>query len=82
MLEATWPGSVDLSRLPATGKLRNVDYAIVDGETFDCVATPDHTVREEHDPRAHLDAAWGAQQVEQAAKEVIEEVKAEWLSGK
>ena len=82
MLEATRPGSVDLSRLPGTGKLHNVDYAIVDGETFDCVPTPDHTVREEHDPRAHLDPAWGAQQVEQAAKEVIEEVKAEWLTEK
>ncbi|MGD0222210.1 MAG: creatininase family protein [Terriglobia bacterium] len=82
MLAATWPGSVDLSRLPDTGRLRNVDYAIVDGETFDCVPTPDHTVREEHDPRAHFDPEWGAQQVEQAALEVIEEVKAEWLSGK
>ena len=60
MLEATWPGSVDLSRLPDTGKLRNVDYAIVDGETFDCVPTPDHTVREEHDPRAHFDPGMGS----------------------
>jgi creatinine amidohydrolase len=79
MLEATWPGSVDLSRLPATGKLPNVDYAIVDGETFDCAPTPDHTLREAQDPRTHFDPAWGAQQVEQAAREVIEEVKAEWF---
>jgi creatinine amidohydrolase len=79
MLEATWPGSVDLSRLPATGKLHNVDYAIVDGETFDCVPTPDHTLREAQDPRTHFDSRWGEQQVEQAAREVIEEVKAEWF---
>jgi creatinine amidohydrolase len=79
MLEATWPGSVDLSRLPATGKLHNVDYAVVDGETFDCVPTPDHTLREAQDPRTHFDPHWGEQQVEQAAQEVIEEVKAEWL---
>ena len=79
MLEATWPGSVDLSLLPATGKLQNVDYAIVDGETFDCAPTPDHTLREAQDPRTHFDPAWGEQQVEQAAREVIEEVKAEWF---
>jgi creatinine amidohydrolase len=81
MLEATWPGSVDLSRLPATGKLHNVDFAIVDGETFDCVPTPDHTLREAQDPRTHFNAHWGEQQVEQAAQEVIKEVKAEWLNG-
>jgi creatinine amidohydrolase/Fe(II)-dependent formamide hydrolase-like protein len=79
MLEATWPGAVDLSRLPATGKLHSVDYAIVDGETFDCVPTPDHTLRDAHDPRTHFDPRWGGQQVELAAQEVIEEVKAEWF---
>ena len=81
MLEATWPGSVDLSRLPATGKLRNVDWAVVDGDTFDCAPTPDHTLREEQDPRTQFDPAWGEQQVEQAAREVIEEVRAEWFQG-
>jgi len=79
MLEATWPGSVDLSKLPLSGKLRNVDYAIVDGETFDCAPTPDHALREEQDPRTHFDPGWGEQQVEQAAREVIEDVKAMWL---
>jgi len=79
MLEATWPGSVDLSKLPSTGKLANVDYAVVDGDTFDCVPTPDHTLREEQDPRAHFDPQWGAQQVEQAALEVIEDVRATWF---
>ena len=81
MLEATWPGSVDLSKLPSAGKLRNVDYAIVDGETFDCAPTPDHTLREEQDPRVHFDPAWGNQQVEQAAREVIADVKALWFNG-
>lgn len=80
MLEAMWPKSVDLSRLPPAGKLPNVDYAIVDGETFDCVPTPDHTLREAQDPRTHFDPAWGEQQVEQAAREVIADVKATWFS--
>lgn len=79
MLLASWPGCVDLSRLPAGGKLRNVDYGIVDGETFDRAPTPDHTLRENQDPRTHADAAWGARQIEQAAREVVEEVRQAWL---
>lgn len=75
MLEATWPGSVDLSRLPQAGKLKNVDFAIVDGETFDCEPTEDHTVREKQDPRLHTDLQWGKELIEQAADEVIGEVK-------
>jgi creatinine amidohydrolase len=42
---------VDLDQLPAGGPLRNIDWAIVDGETFRGSPTPDHTVRPEHDPR-------------------------------
>jgi creatinine amidohydrolase len=79
MLEAMWPGSSDLSKLPKTGKLANLDYAIVDGDTFDCAPTPDHTLREAQDPRTHTDPRWGAEQVEQAAQEVIAEIKAEWF---
>ena len=79
MLEACWPGCVDLSRLPAAGKLRNVDYGVVDGETFDGSPTPDHTLREAHDPRYHTDVAWGAGQMEQAAQEVIEDVRQLWF---
>ena len=79
MLEAMWPGSSDISKLPKTGKLANVDYAIVDGDTFDCSPTPDRTLREAQDPRTHTDPRWGAAQVEQAAQEVIAEVKAEWF---
>jgi creatinine amidohydrolase len=79
MLAAAWPGSVDLSKLPAAGKLRNVDYGVVDGETFDCVPTPDHTLRETQDPRYHTRPDWGGEQLEQAAREVIEEVKQVWF---
>ena len=79
MLEACWPGCTDISRLPAEGKLRNVDFAIVDGETFDCDPTPDHTLREKQDPRHHTDVAWGAEQMEMAAAEVIEDVREMWF---
>jgi hypothetical protein len=56
-----------------------VDYAIVDADTFDGSPTPDHTLREEQDPRYHTRPDWGAQQLEQAAREVIEDVKREWF---
>jgi creatinine amidohydrolase len=82
LLEACWPGCTDVSRLPADGKLRNVDFGIVDGETFDCAPTSDHTLRESQDPRYHTDVAWGAAQMEQAAREVIEDVRRMWLGGK
>lgn len=79
MLVACWPGCVDLSKLPSEGKLRNVDYGIVDGETFDGDPTPDHSLREAQDPRHNTNAGWGEQLVEQAAREVIEDVKRQWL---
>ncbi len=80
MLAAAWPPCVDLSRLPAAGKLKNTDYAIVDGETFDLAPTPDHTLREEQDPRTKTDVEWGQKQIETAKLEVIEQVKAEWFT--
>lgn len=80
LLEADWPGLVDLSRLPQGGKLKNVDYAIVDGETFDLKATKDHTVRERHDPRLHTDPEKGAEIMEQAVKEVVADVRKILLS--
>ena len=79
MLESCWPGCTDISRLPIEGKLRNVDYAIVDGDTFDCSPTPDHTLREAQDPRYHTNVPWGAEQMEMAAKEVIEDVRKMWF---
>ena len=59
MLMATWPGCVDVSRLPASGPLRNIDHAIVDGDTFDGASTPDFTVRPDQDPRLHTKARTG-----------------------
>jgi creatinine amidohydrolase len=79
MLAASWPGCVDLSKLPASGKLRNADWGIVDGETFDCAPTPDHTLRESQDPRVHTRVDWGREQLEQAAREVIGEIRGLWF---
>jgi creatinine amidohydrolase len=79
MLAATWPGCVDLTRLPAEGKLKNTEYAIVDGDTFDRSPTPDHTLREAQDPRYHTNVQWGREQVEQAAREVVADIRREWL---
>jgi len=81
MLAATWPACVDLERLPEQGKLKSVDFGIVDGETFDCVPTPDHTLREQQDPRYQSDPAWGKEQIDQAAREVIAELKRERFTG-
>lgn len=80
MLSATWPSCVDLSRLPGQGPLRNVDHAVVDGDSFDGAPTPEHTVREEQDPRTRTDAAVGARYVEEAAREAVAEIRAKLLS--
>jgi creatinine amidohydrolase len=79
MLAASWPGTVDLSRLPAEGPLKNTAFAIVDGDTFDGKPTPDRTLREAQDPRRHTDPVWGRQQIDQALKEVLSDVHA-WLA--
>jgi creatinine amidohydrolase len=78
ILGYTWPGCVDLKRLPASGKLRNVDYALVDGETFDLSPTPDHTLRENQDPRTKTDVKWGETQIEKATQEAVELIRKEW----
>jgi len=75
MLGAAWPGCVDLGRLPSSGKLKNVEFAIVDGETFDLSPTPDHTLREDQDPRTKTDFIWGESQIETAVQEVVAQVK-------
>jgi creatinine amidohydrolase len=80
MLEASWPGCVDTRRLPASGALRNLDFAIVDGETFDGKPTPDHSVREKEDPRLHTDPAAGRRFMEEAVLETIAEVRAALLA--
>jgi creatinine amidohydrolase len=80
MLSYLWPESVDLSRLPAEGPLRNVDHAVVDGDTFDLSPTPNHTVREAQDPRRHADPQWGRRIVEEALAEVLAEVREKLLA--
>lgn len=81
MLSASWPFCVDISRLPSSGKLANTKYAVVDGETFDLAPTPDHTLREDQDPRTKTDAKWGEAQIEKAVEEVVELVNTELLQG-
>ncbi len=78
MLAATWPDCVDLGRLPAEGPLANIEYGIVDGETFDGRPTRDHALRPDKDPRHHTDARWAQDLMERAAVEVIEEVTRSW----
>ncbi|HTO22983.1 MAG TPA: creatininase family protein [Spirochaetia bacterium] len=79
MLMALWPGCVDLSRLPPGGPLRNVDHAVVDGDTFDGAHTPDFTVRPEQDPRYHTEAGRGERFVEEAARETVADIR-RWLN--
>jgi len=50
----------------------------VDGDTFDGDPTRDHCPREAQDPRSHTRPEWGAQIMEEAALEVIAEVKNDW----
>jgi creatinine amidohydrolase len=75
MLAASFPECLDLSRLPRRGRLKNTAFAVVDGETFDCSPTRDHTVRAEHDPRKNTDAEQGRRFLADAVKEVVREVK-------
>ena len=52
VLLALHPESVDLAQLPPPGRpLRNTDWAVMDGATFSGSPTPEHTVREQQDPR-------------------------------
>jgi creatinine amidohydrolase len=81
MLTAMWPGCVDVSRLPASGPLRNVDHAVVDGDTFDGVSTADFTVRPEQDPRLHTRAETGEKYVTEAVQEAVADIRA-WLAVK
>jgi|ETNmetMinimDraft_26_1059896.scaffolds.fasta_scaffold102298_2 creatinine amidohydrolase/Fe(II)-dependent formamide hydrolase-like protein len=80
LLSASWPGCVDVSRLPSRGKLKSTAFAIVDGETFDCQPTRDHTVREKQDPRRHTDPACGERLISRAVKEVVRDVKKDLLA--
>ena len=79
MLGAEWPHCVDVTRLPAAGRLSNIDFAVVDGETFDCSPLADHTVRDGQDPRAHFDPARGRAIMEGAVREVVRTVREKLL---
>jgi creatinine amidohydrolase/Fe(II)-dependent formamide hydrolase-like protein len=69
------PDTVHLDRLPPRSRpLRCADFAIVDGPTFDCLPTPDHTVRPEVDPRTQSSAAEGRRRVEARAQEIAAQV--------
>ena len=62
VMQALVPQGVDLNELPAkTEKLKNIDYAIVDSETFMSGGNEDFTVR--HDPR-DANAATGRRVIE------------------
>ncbi len=76
LLAANYPECVDVSNLPANGKLKNVEFAIVDGETFDGKPTREHTVRLRQDPRKNTDPEWGKRIFAEAVREVVQEVKA------
>ena len=62
----------------AAGPLRNVDHAIVDGDTFDGAPTADFTVRPGQDPRRHTRSDAGERYVEEAAGETVADIRA-WL---
>lgn len=60
LMLAIQPESVDVSALPALpDPLNNIDWGIVDGETFGGEPTPDHTLRPEADPRLNSSAEQG-----------------------
>ncbi len=60
LMMALYPESVDLDRLPPLQEpLRNIDWGIVDGETFAGQPTADFTLRPEADPRRSASAEQG-----------------------
>lgn len=75
LMAALYPDAVDLTTLPAsTAPLRNVDWAIVDQDTFEGSPTPDHTVRPESDPRRSTSVEWGEASVNRSAARIAEQV--------
>jgi len=72
---AVYPEAVDLSALPTLPQpLRNIDWAIVDGPTFDGHPTPDFTTRD--DPRVAVSAERGENSLRQAAAYIAQRVSA------
>jgi hypothetical protein len=74
---ACYPDTVDLSTLPAlTEPLRNVDWSIVDNDTFAGHPTADYTLRPESDPRRNATPENGARIVEESTAWVVQQVQA------
>jgi len=69
------PECVHLDAIPKNGPLKNTDFAIVDGPTFDCDPTPDKSVRSEVDPRTRSDEAAGKRYVEATARETAARIR-------
>jgi creatinine amidohydrolase len=70
------PKGVRLDELPAVPTpLRNADFAIVDGPTFDGRPTRDYTVRQEVDPRTRSNAQTGRRYLEAAAREIAQHAR-------
>lgn len=75
LMLALHPELVDLQALPpANEKMRNVDWAVVDFETFSGQPMPDRTVHAGDDPRLAT-AEDGQKTVELAAAQIILQVK-------
>lgn len=71
VMMAMHPDSVDLSTLPPLPEpLHNVDWAIVDSDTFRGHPPPDHTLSDEADPRRHASAERGHRMIEQTVAEI------------
>jgi len=76
------PDTVEMDNLPPADKqLKSADFAIVDGPTFDGEPTPDHTVREDVDPRTQSDAVLGQRYVRDTAEETATRIR-EYLGEK
>ncbi len=77
LVMAMYPDTVDLSGLPSLDEpLRNIDWGIVDGETFAGQPTSDHTLRPEADPRRNSSAEQGEHALKGDVARVRRELKA------
>jgi creatinine amidohydrolase len=76
LMMAMHPDTVNLGALPRLPEpLSNVDWAIVDSDTFRGHPSPDHTLSEEADPRRHASAEVGHRMIEQTVAEIEQIVR-------
>lgn len=76
LMMALYPDSVELSGLPSVDTpLRNIDWGIVDGDTFAGQPTADYTLRPEADPRRNSSAEQGQQALKKDVALVARELK-------